>query len=208
MRVLLHMSTSSRMPLPDRRSYGTIARQVKVMSRVRFLRLEWTLSFALIAVGLAWATLRGLPLASLCRPTARAIGSGATFGALLWLVMPVLFWAPGMRHVRDTVLVPFSRSLRTRDIVVIALLSGGSEEFFFRGVLMPEIGLGASSVLFGLLHAVNWVYVAWAALIGAGLGLLATHGGSLVAPAVAHATFNLGALLVLRGRQPPHDTTS
>jgi len=180
------------MPLPDRRSYGTIARQVKVMSRVRFLRLEWTLSFALIAVGLAWATLRGLPLASLCRPTARAIGSGATFGALLWLVMPVLFWAPGMRHVRDTVLVPFSRSLRTRDIVVIALLSGGSEEFFFRGVL----------------HAVNWVYVAWAALIGAGLGLLATHGGSLVAPAVAHATFNLGALLVLRGRQPPHDTTS
>jgi len=157
------------MPLPDRRSYGTIARQVKVMSRVRFLRLEWTLSFALIAVGLAWATLRGLPLASLCRPTARAIAAGATFGALL---------------------------------------SGGSEEFFFRGVLMPEIGLGASSVVFGLLHAVNWIYVAWAALIGAGLGLLATHGGSLVAPAVAHATFNLGALLVLRGRQPPPDTTS
>src|SRR6266446_5645230 len=100
MRVLLHMSTSSRMPLPARRSYGTIAGQVKVMSRVRFLRLEWSLSFALIAVGLAWATV----------------------GALLWLVMPVLFWAPGMRHVRDTVLVPLSRSLRTRDIVVIALL--------------------------------------------------------------------------------------
>src|SRR5258705_2965947 len=207
MRVLLHMSRSSRMPLPARRSYGTIARQVKVMSRVRFLRLEWTLSFALIAIGLVWAGVRGLPLASLWRPTARAIGAGATFGALLWLVMPVLFFAPGMRHVRDTMLVPLSRSLRTRDIVVIALLSGGSEEFFFRGILMPEIGLGASSVVFGLLHAVNWVYVAWAALIIAGLSLLATHGGSLVAPVVAHATFNLGALLVLRGRQPPDDAS-
>jgi membrane protease YdiL (CAAX protease family) len=172
------------------------------MSRGRVLRLEWTLSLALIAVGLAWASVRGLPIAALWHPTSGAIAAGATFGVLLWLVMPVLFWAPDMRRVRDTMLVPLSRSLRTRDIVVIALLSGASEEFFFRGVLMPEIGLGLSSVLFGLLHAVNWVYVAWAAVIGAALGLLAIHGGSLVAPAVAHATFNLGALLVLRGRQP------
>ncbi len=172
------------------------------MSRVRVLRLEWTLSLALIAVGLAWATFRGLPIAALCRPTARAIGAGVAVGAILWIAMPVLFWAPAMQRVRDTVLVPLSRSLRTRDIVVIALLSGASEEFFFRGVLMPEIGLGLSSVLFGLLHAVNWIYVAWAALTGAGLGLLATHGGSLVAPVVAHVTFNFGALLVLR-RWPP-----
>src|SRR5205085_12684246 len=91
-------------PLPARRSYGTIARQVKVMSRVRLLRLEWTLSLTLIAIGLAWAGIRGLPVASLCRPTARAIGTGATFGALLWFAMPVLFLAPGMRHVRDTML--------------------------------------------------------------------------------------------------------
>jgi membrane protease YdiL (CAAX protease family) len=176
------------------------------MSRVRFLRLEWMLSLGLIAVGLAWATFRGLPIAALCRPTPSAIAVGAATGALLWLAMPLLFWAPAMQRVRDTVLVPFSRSLRTRDIVTIALLSGASEEFFFRGVLLPEIGLGLSSVLFGLLHAVNWIYVAWAALTGAGLGLLAMHGGSLVAPFVAHATFNLGALLVLRRWQPPGGT--
>ncbi|MBI3767461.1 MAG: CPBP family intramembrane metalloprotease [Deltaproteobacteria bacterium] len=172
------------------------------MSRVRVLRLEWTLSFALVAVGLAWASLRDLPIAALCHPTPRAIAAGASVGGLLWLAMPVLFWSPAMRRVRDTMLVPLSRSLHTRDIVVIALLSGASEEFFFRGVLMPEIGLGLSSLVFGLLHAVNWIYVAWAAFTGAGLGLLAIHGGSLVAPAVAHATFNLGALLVLRRCRP------
>ena len=92
--------------------------------------------------------------------------------------------------------------------MVIALLSGASEEFFFRGILMPEIGLGASSLLFGLLHAVNWAYVTWAAVIGAALGLLAIHGNSLVAPAVAHATFNLGALLVLRRSHPRRESSS
>jgi membrane protease YdiL (CAAX protease family) len=173
------------------------------MTRRRFLRLEWMLSSALIGVGFAWATLRHLPLAARCWPTPTSIASGALVGALLWLAIPILFWTPAMQRVRDTMLVPFSHSLRTRDIAVIALLSGASEEFFFSGVLLPEIGLGLSSVLFGLLHAVNWIYVAWAAITGAGLGLLATHGGSLVAPVVAHATYNFGALLLLRRRALP-----
>jgi len=168
------------------------------MTRGRFLRLEWLLSAALVAVGLAWAMVRHLPLAARCQPTPTAILSGALVGALLWLAIPLLFWAPAMRRVRDTTLLPFTRSLRTRDIALIALLSGASEEFFFRGVLLPEVGLGLSSILFGLLHAVNWIYVTWAAITGAGLGLLANHGGSLVAPVVAHATYNFGALLMLR----------
>jgi len=168
------------------------------MTRGRFLRLEWLLSTAMVTIGLAWATVRHLPLAARCQPTPLAIASGALVGALLWLAIPLLFWAPAMRRIRDTTLMPFSRLLRTRDIAVIALLSGASEEFFFRGVLLPEVGLGLSSVLFGLLHAVNWIYVAWAAATGAGLGLLANHGGSLVAPVVAHTTYNFGALMLLR----------
>jgi len=168
------------------------------MTRGRFLRLEWALSIALVGLGLAWALLRDVPLAARCAPSVSAVASGVVAGALLWLALPVLFWAPAMRRIRDTVLVPFSRSLRTRDIAVIALLSGASEEFFFRGVLLPEMGLGLSSILFGLLHAVNWTYVVWASATGAGLGLLATHGGSIVAPVVAHATYNFGALLALQ----------
>ena len=170
----------------------------RVISRKGFLRLEWGLSLAIIAFALAWATVRGLPLAGPWQATPRAVAAGAATGAALWLAIPLLFRIPDMRRVFDTVLVPFSRTLEPADIITIALLSGVSEELLFRGVLLPEIGLIGSSVLFGLLHALNWTYAAWAALIGAGFGLLALYGGTLVTPVVAHATYNLGALVVLR----------
>jgi membrane protease YdiL (CAAX protease family) len=103
-----------------------------------------------------------------------------------------------MRRVWDRVLLPFSGGLGTRDIVVIALLSGITEELFFRGVLLPELGLALSSLCFGALHALCAVYFVWAALVGAGLGALALATGSLVTPIAAHAIYNLGALLLLR----------
>ena len=168
------------------------------MSRSAFLRLEWSLSLALIALALGWAVARGLPLSSAWHVTPRALAAGTAAGALLWLWIPLLSAAPGMRRLWDTVLIPFSRRLGTGDIVVIALLSGISEELFFRGVLLPEIGLVGSSLLFGLLHALNPIYALWAALTGMGFGLLAIYCGTLVTPIVAHTTYNLGALLVLR----------
>jgi membrane protease YdiL (CAAX protease family) len=42
------------------------------------------------------------------------------------------------------------------------------------------------------------VYFGWATAVGLGMGALALAGGSLVTPIVAHATYNLGALLLLR----------
>ena len=80
----------------------------------------------------------------------------------------------------------------------VAALSGLSEELFFRGVLLREVGVIATSAIFGLLHALNRVYAVWAACIGAGFAALTIATGSLVAPIVAHATYNLGALLILR----------
>jgi membrane protease YdiL (CAAX protease family) len=103
-----------------------------------------------------------------------------------------------MQRVWNEVLRPFSATLGTRDVVVIAALSGVTEEVFFRGVLLPELGLVASSLCFGALHALCAVYFAWATAIGAGMGALALASGSLVTPIVAHATYNLGALLLLR----------
>jgi hypothetical protein len=169
-----------------------------VISRSAFLRLEWALSLALIAIALAWGSLRGLPLMSQWRATPGDVVTGAAAGAALWLWIPVLGLIPSMQRLWSTVLAPFSRSLRMIDIVVIAVLSAVSEELFFRGVLLPELGVVASSVLFGMLHALNRVYVLWAALTGAGLGLLVLYGGSLVTPVVAHATYNVGALIMLR----------
>jgi membrane protease YdiL (CAAX protease family) len=168
------------------------------MSRSAFLRLEWLLSGALTVLSLAWAAARSLPLAATLAPSAGLLAIGVLVGAALWITIPLLLRSASMRRVWTEVLLPFSRTLGPRDVAVIALLSGFTEELFFRGVLLPEIGLVPSSLLFGALHALCLVYFLWAALIGAALGALALTSGSLVTAIAAHATYNLGALLLLR----------
>jgi membrane protease YdiL (CAAX protease family) len=168
------------------------------MSRSAFLRLELLLSTALILLSTLWAWLRGLPLPEQLVPTAPSVAAGVAAGALLWATIPLVLRAESMRRVWNEILLPFSAGLGTRDVVAIALLSGLTEELFFRGVLMPEIGIGLASLCFGALHALCAVYFAWATLVGAFFGALALAGGSLVTPIVAHATYNLGALLWLR----------
>lgn len=168
------------------------------MSRIAFLRLEWLLSLALAVLSIGWALARGFPLAERLTPTAGAVALGVGAGAALWGTIPLLLRSAAMRRVWDEVLQPFSRTLATRDLVVIALLSGVSEELFFRGILLPEVGLVLSSVGFGALHALCAVYFAWATLVGAGFGALALATDSLVAPIVAHAVYNFGALVLVR----------
>jgi membrane protease YdiL (CAAX protease family) len=168
------------------------------MSRTAFLRLEWLLSLALILLSIVWAHVRGLPLAAALEPTPSAMALGVLTGAALWGTIPILLRAPTMQRVWTEILRPFSATLAPRDVVTIAALSGVTEELFFRGILLPEMGLTLSSICFGALHALCAVYFAWATAVGALMGALALGSGSLVAPILAHATYNLGALLVLR----------
>jgi membrane protease YdiL (CAAX protease family) len=168
------------------------------MSRSAFLRLEWLLSAALIVLSIAWAALRGLPLAQRLLPTPGSIVAGIVVGAALWVTIPLLLRSGAMRRVWDGVLLPFAATLGPRDVVLVALLSGFTEELFFRGVLLPEIGILLSSLCFGALHALCTTYLLWATAIGAGFSALALVGDSLVPPIVAHATYNLGALLILQ----------
>jgi len=168
------------------------------MSRTAFLRLEWLLSAALVVLSIAWSALRGMPLATRLVPSAGLVAAGVVAGAALWGTIPLLLRTPSMQRVWREILQPFSAGLTTRDMAVIAALSGVTEELFFRGILLPEIGLVASSVCFGALHALCAAYFAWATAVGAGMGALTLATGSLVTPMVAHATYNLGALVLLR----------
>lgn len=168
------------------------------MSRSAFLRLEWLLSLALIVLSIAWAALRALPLSQQLLPTPGAVVAGIVAGAVLWATIPLLLRSTSMRGVWDGVLLPFAVTLGPRDVVVVALLSGFTEELFFRGVLLPEIGIVLSSLCFGALHALCTTYFVWATMIGAGFSALALANGSLVTPILAHATYNLGALLILQ----------
>jgi hypothetical protein len=168
------------------------------MSRTAFLRLEWLLSAALVVLSLAWSALRDVPVAARLVPSASLIVGGVIAGAALWGTIPLLLRTPSMQRVWREILQPFSAGLTTRDMVVIAALSGVTEELFFRGILLPELGLVTSSLCFGALHALCAVYFAWATAVGAGMSALTLASGSLLTPMIAHATYNLGALLLVR----------
>jgi len=168
------------------------------MSRTAFLRLEWLLSAALVVLSVAWSALRDVPLGTRLVPSAGLVAAGVVAGAALWGTIPLLLRAPSMRRVWREILQPFSATLATRDMVVIATLSGLTEELFFRGILLPELGLVTSSLCFGALHALCATYFVWATAVGAGMSALTLATSSLVTPMVAHATYNLGALLLLR----------
>lgn len=111
-------------------------------------------------------------------------------------------WA---RHLHRE-LRPVARDLSLGQILMLAGLSSLGEELFFRGLLTPLIGVPLSALLFGLLHQMKgpsrWVWVAWAAIVGAGLGAMFALTGSLVGPLLAHAIVNAVNLGYLRDHEP------
>jgi membrane protease YdiL (CAAX protease family) len=141
------------------------------------------------ATGLAASALLGLLMASAVIATTR-------------IAVTRFRWA--RRLHRD--LRPVARDLSVGHILLLAGLSSLGEELLFRGVLTPMTGVLLSSALFGIAHQMNgpsrWVWVAWAAFMGAGLGAMFALTGSLVGPLLAHAIVNAANLLYLRDHDP------
>lgn len=176
--------------------------------RLAIVRLQLLVSSLLLVVAGGWSVLRGLDVAALVVPSLATVALGAGCGVGLAVTLPLVTtrWARralllrGLRRAWDSLESGLGPALGMRDVVVLAICSAVSEEIFFRGVLQPEIGLVASSTLFGLLHPLGAAYMVWAGTIGAGLGLLGTASGGLAAPIAAHGTYNLIALAYLRRR--------
>ncbi|HJZ85382.1 MAG TPA: CPBP family intramembrane glutamic endopeptidase [Polyangia bacterium] len=80
------------------------------------------------------------------------------------------------------------------EILLLALASSVGEEVFFRGALLPAIGIWASSAVFALLHiGPGRRYLPWtvsAFLMGLAMSVLARWLGDLGAPIAAHFTIN------------------
>ena len=116
------------------------------------LRVE---QWALLAYGLGTAVLAGLAVVALSRISGNR-----------WA------WARALREEFRDVLGP----LGSEDILALSLLSAFGEEFLFRGVLHPRLGLWPTALLFGLLHfpyhraLLPWT--AFALALGVGLGLM------------------------------------
>jgi uncharacterized protein len=121
--------------------------------------------------------------------------------ALLWLLSPrwrdARFLVAIRRSLRD-IAGPTIASLEVRHMVPIALAAGIGEEVLFRGVLQDRLGILIASALFGLLHPFTPAYAALAGLLGSYFGWLQLRQGNLLVPILAHALYDLAALVLVR----------
>jgi len=127
-------------------------------------------------------------------PIALAIGLG------IIAVSSLLYWLwPAYRLSTIFYLRLVVRPLHWFDLVWLGLLPGMSEELLFRGTMLASfgggaLGLGISSVAFGVMHLSgrqHWPYALWAGCVGAILGYSAIATGNLLVPIAAHVTTNL-----------------
>lgn len=146
-----------------------------------------------------------------------ALGVAAS-GPLLALLALLLRWPIGpLRRIERfsrRILAPMFSPCSVAELTLVAVMAGVGEEMFFRGFLQgflaQHIGawwaLALASVLFGLLHTITPAYALMAALMGAYLGWLWMLTGDLLVPIIAHAVYDLAALVVLtRTFQSAHE---
>ena len=104
-------------------------------------------------------------------------------------------------------LAPSMHRYHWTDLFVLGAIAGITEEILFRGVIQPWMesswgmtsGLIASSIIFGLVHAVTPLYALLATLVGIYLGLAMDYGGerNLLTPIIIHGLYDFLAFLVI-----------
>jgi uncharacterized protein len=164
---------------------------------------------ALAAVFYAALLLAALVVGSLGGRNAFALGDSAVFGLLVGAIsacgtvaLSVLLYRllPTLRRLSNELAPHLVDGAKRRDLVLVSIFSGVGEEAFFRGALQPEIGLVASSLLFGVLHVGPdrryLVWTLWAVAAGFLFGLLYLWTGGILAPVTAHVMHNAATLLL------------
>ena len=87
---------------------------------------------------------------------------------------------------------------------LLAALSSLAEEVFFRGALLPLIGIWGQALLFGLMHPAPrkaWVYTFYTFIAGLVFGYATLLTGSLIPSIVAHFVINLQGFLEIRSNR-------
>jgi membrane protease YdiL (CAAX protease family) len=151
------------------------------------------------AAALVWGGLRDQPnvwrLPAHPEPAVLAgIASGLAAGlAIVFVSRLALYrfeWARALHREFRHLLNP----LADFEIVILAAASSVGEEMFFRGALLPSIGLLGSSAIFALLHiGPRARYLPWTAssfVAGLLFGAIFMWTGDLTGPVVAHFLVN------------------
>ncbi len=162
-------------------------------------------SLVLGALGGAWLLVRPFPYTPRLGIGGQLV-AGVVVGAILlgaaWLLertVPSFRYAS--RLLEDTLR---SVELPPATAVVLAAVTAGAEELFFRGALLPVIGLLGQAAVFGLFHPVprrGWAYPVFAAVAGLTFGVLTRSTGSLLPAMVAHFGINVQGLWEVRHKR-------
>jgi len=117
---------------------------------------------------------------------------------------------PSVQTIRKVLIDTMAPGLHRNhwaDLFILAVIAGVSEEVLFRGVIQPwmenlwgmSVGLIASNILFGLVHAITPLYAVLATCVGIYLGLFLDYGGerNLLTPIVIHSVYDFLAFLAI-----------
>jgi CAAX protease family protein len=161
-------------------------------------RLAWFFYLALAVGGAVWIGLRtgDVPLALFVDPA--GIWLDLALGAGTGLAL-VGLWEVARRRLSGAAqleehLAEILRGIAPGEVLALALLSGFTEELFFRGAVQGAWGIVPATLLFALLHtgpgAPFRLWSLFAAVAGLALGGLMLWRGNLLAPALAHFLVN------------------
>ncbi len=165
--------------------------------QVGIYRLAWTFYLLLAIAGVVWV---GSIHGSI--PLALFIDTGWWLDLILGLAAGlslVVLWDTGRRYVPamselERILAVQIGRIDPGEALALALISGFSEELFFRGAMQSSWGWGWSTVIFTLMHSGTdrvfrwWTLFAFvAALVFGGLTF---YRGTIMAAVVAHAVVN------------------
>lgn len=112
-----------------------------------------------------------------------------------------------IRQVLQNTLGPSLVKHHWADLFVLAAIAGISEELLFRGVIQPWLennwgmmaGLLVSSLIFGLIHAVTFLYFIMATAVSIYLGLYLDYESTrnLLTPIIIHGLYDFFAFVVI-----------
>ncbi len=134
-------------------------------------------------------------------------GSLQVISAVLSIIILLLFssqlerLSPSYRDFKQTLRDQFGK-IKPAYLVYLAALSGFSEELLFRGAIQPFLGIGATSIIFGLLHlgpgGKITAWTGWATFSGVLFGSITVATSSIWLAVVIHSLVNLISMLLLR----------
>ena len=177
---------------------------------LRFLEVT-LLQQALVVFLLAWWLLAGRPeprsyLGLTSREPLRDVWSGFVAGLVGWgltvaiaMTVALVKGFLGMKAAAPSPVVLRVAEMPLSSRVAIVLVAMTVEELFFRAFLQRRLGLAPASLLFVIAHAGygDPLFFVGLLAITAVLALSWERTGSVIAPAVAHGTFDAIQLLVI-----------